>query len=556
MRGPPETLPEALRAAAESGEGGLVFHLRGGMDRWPPDRLQEAAIDAVGVLTTRGVLPGHAVGLLGPNRPEWARWAFGVWSAGAALVPLPHPVRVRDRAALAEQIASLVAASGCHAVVAAPELADLVPAHLVIPWDQGDSRGAPVVADVVPEDVAVIQFTSGSTAAPRGAVLTHAAVLAAIRSIGGAYRIRPERDIYLGWLPFFHDNGLFAYVVRPVVQGCDGHLFATEEFARDPATWFRLAGQVGATITSGPCSAWGAALRAADRRREGAALSSLRLAILAAEPIDPAVVGQLEAAGRWLGLRRSAIGAAYGLAEATLGVTATEPGEGLAFDKVGLADLAAGRAEPARDGPIKLVPSCGRPMPGVELRIEGADGAAREERRVGEVLVRAPSLLTGYVGGAASPVVGGWLHTGDRGYLAGDELYLTGRIKDLIIVLGRNYTPEDLEWAAGRVDGVRPGRSVAFSQPGGNEEAVVVVVEPRGEPEEGLAERVGRAVADAVGLRPSEVLVVPRGTVPKTTSGKLRRGALREAYARGELMRPGSLEAGDAPRGQPKLASS
>jgi fatty-acyl-CoA synthase len=549
------TLPDALRDAAVAGGGGLVFHLRGGVDRWPPDRLQEAATAAAGVLAARGVLPGQAVGLLGPNRPEWARWAFAVWSAGAALVPLPHPVRVRDRGALAEQIASLVAAAGCLAVVAAPELADLVPPHLVIPWDRDDPGWAPAVADVAPDDVAVIQFTSGSTAAPRGVVLTHGAVLAAVRSIGEAYRIRPKEDVYLGWLPFFHDNGLFAYVVRPVVHGCEGHLFATEDFARDPATWFRLAERAGATITSGPCSAWGAALRAADRRREGGALSTLRLAILAAEPIDPAVVDQLEAAGGWLGLRPSAIGAAYGLAEATLGVTATEPGEGLTFDRVGLAGLAAGRAEPAADGPIKRVPSCGRPMPGVELRIDGPDGAALDQRGVGEVLVRAPSLLTGYVGGAASPVAGGWLHTGDRGYLAGDELYLTGRIKDLIIMLGRNYTPEDLEWAAGRVAGVRPGRSVAFSRPGGHEEAVVVV-EPRDEPEEGLAERVGRAVADAVGLRPSEVLVVPRGTVPKTTSGKLRRGALRDAYVRGELIGAGTPGAGDAPRDEPGLASS
>jgi fatty-acyl-CoA synthase len=171
----------------------------------------------------------------------------------------------------------------------------------------------------------------------------------------------------------------------------------------------------------------------------------------------------------------------------------------------------------------------------MELRIV-ADGADLPERHVGEILLRGPSMMSGYMGeDTPDPFLGGgWLRTGDTGYMAGEQLYVTGRVKDMVISMGHNYYPEDFEWAAGRVEGVRPGRCVAFSMP--DSEEVVVMVETRdGEASNQLSRQARRAIANAVGVRPSSVVVVPPGTVRKTTSGKLRRAAMRELYVNSEL---------------------
>jgi fatty-acyl-CoA synthase len=530
------TLPEALRAAAEGGPGRLVFHLEEGPIDMPPSDLLLGAVGRARVLRSWGIEAGRAVGLLGPNRPEWAMWAFGAWLAGAVLVPLPLPLRIRDRGAFAAQTASLVRAAGCTVVVAEPRVLDALSGVPTRGWDHppGADPASWEPPQVGPTDPAVIQFTSGSTGSPKGAVLTHHAILGSVRSVARHYRLT-ETDRQLAWLPLFHDQGLFGYLVRSVVLGLGAHIVPTERFARDPALWFRLVREVGATVTAGPSSGWAVALRAAG---DGADLSSLRVAVLAAEMIDPRVVDGLLERASALQLDPRALVGAYGLAEATLGVAATIPGEGLRTDEVDLGDLrASGRARPAGPGPAKRVVSCGRPMPGVDVRIMGPEGRREPERVVGEIQVRCPTLMTGYVGsGGADPFEDGWLRTRDLGYLGQGELYVTGRAKDLLVVLGRNVSPEDLEWASARVHGVREGRSVAFASPEAGEGRAVVVVEAgAGVATDGLAERVRDAIFDTAGVAPAEVLVVSRGTVPKTTSGKLRRGALRDAYAAGTL---------------------
>lgn len=506
------------------------------------------AARAARALVSMGVEPGHAVGLLGPNHPEWAVWAFGAWTLGAVLVPLPFPLRVRDGGALAEQVASLVRAGACRVVLAHPRLVDAVPSPLGVPWLEPAGTSLPShggTPEPGPHDVAVIQFTSGSTAAPKGAILTHGAITAAVRNTVLAQGMQAGIDVCLSWLPFFHDWGVFGFLARPIMAGCASHVIPTERFAADPALWLRLARLTGATLTSAPCSAWAAAIRGAARRSQGIDLSGLRVAMFGAETTDPAVLDGMHEVCGPLGLAPGAVGSGYGMAEATLGVTSTRPGEGVRVEALDLARLAAeGRAEKMGGGASKRVASCGRPNPGVEVRVVGPEGPL-EDRRIGEIRVRSPGLMRGYAGPHADdPVVEGWLRTGDLGYMAGGELFVTGRSKDVVIVMGRNYAPEDIEWAAGRVAGVRAGRCVAFSPVGGTEGQMVVVIErspSRGEPsshfpEDDLGARVRGAVTDAVGLTPSEVLVVPRGTIPKTTSGKLRRTAVRDAHAAGRLV--------------------
>jgi fatty-acyl-CoA synthase len=530
---PPPNLQAALEAASGEDRGRITFLLEDGPVTMLVRQIVDDATRAARVLQQRGVEPGDRVGLVGPNRPDWVRWAFAVWLAGAVLVPMPYPIRVADPSAFREQIGALFRAAGCRRCVVAPEAGDVLPAPSAIPWS------VPVPPRSVDHDhhpradeLAVIQFTSGSTASPKGAVLTHSAVLSTVFGLTAALGLRPGQDRLASWLPYFHDYGLFSYLLLPVFAGTELVSLPTEQFARAPDRWLQMLSDTRATVTAGPPSAWAVTLRAAERSAESLDLSSMRMATMAAETIDPRLVDRMEEAAPGMRLDPRALGTGYGLAEATLTVTRTPPGSGVHVDEVDLGALSRGRADPAGVGPSKRVVSCGSPLAFIECRLGGPDGAL-PERAVGEIEVRGPSVMSGYVGPETpDPFRDGWLRTGDLGYLANGELYVTGRIKDLIIVLGQNYPPEDIEWAAGRVPGVRAGRSVAFTRPG-TEDEIVVVVEPRGdsEPDE-LAGRVRAAVTATVGLTPREVVVLPRGAISKTTSGKLQRAAARQAYTR------------------------
>jgi fatty-acyl-CoA synthase len=503
-----KTLPDALAEAAGRGVGALVFHLEDGPVELGAAELQERAGAAARRLAARGIGPGDRVGVLGPNRPEWAVWAYATWLAGAALVPLPIPLRVRDPEAFVERVTALVRAAGCRLVLADPRLAFAAPEELVQTWEEDGDAVAELPAPG-PRDPAVIQFTSGSTATPKGAVIPHAAVLAQVRGMSALSPTDIAEEVFLGWAPLFHDLGLFLYLVTPIVVKTTGHLLPTERFARDPAEWLRLVGRTRSTVTVGPQSAWSAALSAARRRGEALDLSSVNLGWFAAETIDPAFVERLLEEAPSVRLAPEAIGATYGLAEAVMGVTTTPYGAGIRFH--------------AAPGTGRKVVSCGVPMEGMAVRI--ADG---------EVQVGGASLMSGYLGDGPQPFVDGWLRTGDLGYLHDGELYVTGRARDLLIVMGHNYHPEDFEWAAGRVAGVREGRCAAFVDE--RAERVVLLVEARGGAEPAaLARAVRGRVGDAVGAAPDQVAVVPNGTIEKTTSGKIRRGAIRAAYERGEI---------------------
>jgi acyl-CoA synthetase (AMP-forming)/AMP-acid ligase II len=530
----PPTIPEALFAAAERDGGELVFHLDEGTRRLSYPELAERAQTAAGRLVALGIEPGDAVGLLGPNRPEWAVWAFGAWIAGAVLVPIQIPLRVRDPDAFRAQLRSLVDAGGCKRVMADPRLAGLLSEEVAVVWEEGGEESAAAPVPFGPERDAVIQFTSGSTAAPKGALLSHAAAIAQaeiLRAVG-------ERDdgrarTMVGWGPFFHDLGLMAYLVAPIFIGATVHELPTERFARDPAEWLRLIDVHRGELTVAPSSAFGAALKAVGRSGESIDLGSLEAAYFAAEGVDPEVVREMVESAQKLGFRPEALGSSYGLAEVVMAVAHTPVGAGLGIDRVSLDRLTGNAvAEPVEDGPARLMVSCGHPR--MELRIAGTNGDL-PDRHVGEIQVRGPSLMKRYVGPGApeDPFVDGWLRTGDLGYMADGELYVAGRAKDVMIVTGHNYYPEDFEWAAARVDGIRPGRCAAFAPPGC--EGVTLLIEPAdpsADPTE-LKRQVRRAVADAIGIGPTQVIIAPRGSIEKTTSGKLRRAAMRQAHGAG-----------------------
>ncbi|MCP5155620.1 MAG: AMP-binding protein [Ectothiorhodospiraceae bacterium] len=528
-------IPTALREAAAAGSGALVFHLAGGAVRWSGADLVDAAEVAAGVLAAIGVGPGRRVGLVGPTDPRWVVAALAVWRLGAVLVPLPLPITRRDAARL-EEATALARIADCALVLAPPAMLGHLPTGQGVDWTLAGRGARALPAPPDAEALAVIQFTSGSTAAPKAVRLRHRAVVDTVRATAASLDLVAGRDRLLGWLPLFHDYGLFGFVVRALVVGMECHLLPTERFAADPALWLRLIGDTGATMTAGPTSGWGHAVRLAEASGAPVRLDSLRAAVMAAEAIDPAVVDRVLAYGQSRGLAGGALSGAYGLAECTLGVTGVPAGGGMRV-------LALDRERLARDGLAvvtavnpRRVASCGRPMRDTEVRVVGTEGT-RPDGVIGEIEVRGPGLMDGYLstggaGEAASPFRDGWLRTGDLGFLDRGELFVTGRSKDLVIVLGRNLHPEDMEQTAAAVAGVRAGRVVAFAAPegGAGEGAPVVLVEPTTDAPGDLAARVRRAVADGAGVLPS-VVVVPPGTIRKTTSGKQRRAHMREWLA-------------------------
>jgi fatty-acyl-CoA synthase len=363
------------------------------------------------------------------------------------------------------------------------------------------------------------QFTSGSTGRPRAVRVTRGSLAANCAAICAGLALDPARDVGVSWLPLHHDMGLVGFGCAALTAGVPVVFVPTAVFLRDPGSWMRAVSAHGGTVTFGPSFAFSLAAR---RVRPGEAarldLSCVRVLGCGAEPINAAVLSRFAAAYAPAGLDPAALTPAYGLAEATLAVSFAS---GLRTDAAGAVD-------------------CGRPVPGHEVAVVDGTGAPRPRGEVGEVWVRGPSVAAGYLGEPASGAFrgDGWLRTGDLGYLdGGGSLYITGRAKDLLVVRGVNTDPHRVEWAAAAVPGVREGGVVAFTRPGAETEEVVVVAECASRAPGGLPEAVRAAVAGSTGLAVADVVRVPAGTIPKTTSGKPRRQETRRRYLAGELGR-------------------
>jgi fatty-acyl-CoA synthase len=529
------TLCDLLAEAAARGRGGYFFHSGDSPLALPVAEVYARARRRTAQLGLAGIGKGDMVGLVGANSPEWVEWAWGTWLAGAVLVPLPAPVRVRDPGAFSSQVASLATATGCSVIVGQGRYLDLLGPGCVPKLDwAGEPPPAPgpSPAQVAPSDLAMVLCTSGSTAAPKGVRMTHAraVVWSRTNSAKGPSGTVPAM---VSWLPFYHIGGLGA--LFEVAAPAHWHFLPMARFVRDPAEWLRLVGRTGARSTVGPSSAWAAAVRALARKPEGTDLSCLKAAIFNAEMVDPDVVGRLLDVCGPLGLAPGSIGVHYASSEAGM-ISRAEPGQDLRVDVVDLDELArSSRAWPAPAGrPFKRVVSCGVAYPGVEIRV-GHPGAPRRERHLGEIWVQGAGVTDGYVNAAGEgSFVDGFLRVGDLGYMAEGELFVTGRSNEVIVRLGQNYHPEDIEQAVQRSTGQPPGSCAAFSPLGGRPGDLVVVVEEV----TGAGDLIGvvsTAIVDAVGLAPSQVLVVAKGTLPTTPNGKLQRGRAREMHQRGEF---------------------
>ena len=506
-----------------------------------------------GALQARGVAPGDHVAILGPTTRPLVTAIQAVWLAGAAAVLLPLPMRLGTIEAFVAQTRARIAHSDATLAVVDDDLLAFLDPHpdaapivalraLSSISRSGSNRfDAPVID---PASLAILQFTSGSTSEPKGVMLPHAQVCANLDAIASGVEIDPASDIAVSWLPLYHDMGLIGLLATPMTTGTALVLAAPQDFLAAPARWLQWISDYRGTITAGPNFSYALAARAMARM-ERLDLSSWRLGLNGAETVDPAAVEAFVAAGARHGLRPESVFAAFGMAEATLAVTFPRPFGGLATDSVDRRVLETERfaapVDPSNPQARRLT-RLGRPVAGLEIRIvDPITGTEMLEREAGELQIRGSSITTGYYKLPEATAVafdGDWLRSGDLAYLVDGELVICGRLKDVIIFGGRNVFPEDIERAAGGVDGVRVGNVIAFGIDGRRgKEAVIVVAESKATPDEAhiVKHAVALRVREMVGVPPEDVVLVLPGSLPKTSSGKLQRSLCRDRYLGEEL---------------------
>ena len=546
MRGHPLTLRDRIEGAVARG-GTVTFVGSDEADTVTWAQLHDEARAMAAELQARGVGPGQHVALIGPTSRPLVTAIQATWLAGAAAVMLPLPMRLASIEEFVAQTRTRIVNADAALVVLDPDLAPFLeprpgdPPIVLLPELGGGRAQRYEQVAIDPTSLAILQFTSGSTADPKGVMLPHTTIGANLDAIVEAAALDPESDVAVSWLPLYHDMGLIGLLTVPMTTGTDLVLASPQEFLGAPGRWMEWMSAYGGTCTAGPNFSYALAARAL-RRADGLDLSRWRLALNGAEPIDPAAVEDFVAAGAPHGLRPGAVFCAFGMAEATLGVTFPEPLSGMRTDAVNRRVLESDRyAAPTAaeaEGTRRLA-VLGRPLPGLEIRIvDPESGDAMRSREVGELEVRGSSVTPGYYrrpDATAAALHDGWLRTGDLGYLLDGELIVCGRIKDVIIVGGRNVFPEDVERAASAVDGVRAGNVIAFGVEGRRgREAVVVVAESRADDVDSVRDAVAAQVRDAVGVSTEVVLVNP-GTLPKTSSGKLQRSLCRSRYLGADL---------------------
>ncbi|OIN79018.1 fatty acyl-AMP ligase [Mycobacterium malmoense] len=502
--------------------------------------VHERARRIAGGLAAAGIGRGDAIGVLAGLPVEIAPTAQALWMRGASLTMLHQPTPRTDLAVWAEDTMTVIGMIEAKAVivsepflVAIPVLeekgikvltvADLLASDPIDPVEVGE------------DDLALMQLTSGSTGSPKAVQITHRNIYSNAEAmfIGAEYDV--DKDVMVSWLPCFHDMGMVGFLTIPMYFGAELVKVTPMDFLRDTLLWAKLIDKYKGTMTAAPNFAY--ALLAKRLRRNAKPgdfdLSTLRFALSGAEPVEPADVEDLLDAGKPFGLKPSAILPAYGMAETTLAVSFSECNAGLVVDEVD-ADLLAAlrRAVPAAKGNTRRLATLGPLLRDLEARVVDEDGNVVPARGVGVIELRGESLTPGYLtmgGFIPAQDEHGWYDTGDLGYLTEEgHVVVCGRVKDVIIMAGRNIYPTDIERAACRVEGVRPGCAVAVRLDAGHSrESFAVAVESNAwqDPVEvrRIEHQVAHEVVAEVDMRPRNVVVLGPGTIPKTPSGKLRR---------------------------------
>jgi fatty-acyl-CoA synthase len=590
----PPTLVAAVRALAHDTVRGFTFVRPDGSERHVPfAEICREAEQRAGHFVARGLTKGQRVALVIPDGDEFVLSFLGATFAGLVPVPIYPQLSFKNVAGYHETVRHIVKASGARFLLttattkpyvdpvleASPggeaaflERIETVDAFAV-PASEADVARARAT-DVHPDDLAFLQFTSGSTARPKGVAVTHGNLAAnseafMIHGLGKDSSV----DKGVSWLPLFHDMGLIGFVIGPLFTDIPVVFLPTASFVRAPRLWLETIHKHRGTITYAPNFAYAlVSKRLKDKEVEAYDLSCLRRAGCGAEPIQAKTLREFASKLAPAKFDPRAFLPSYGMAEATLAVSFVPKWTGVRTDVVDARALETKKAEPASldtilraekgdTASVRELVNCGRAFPGHEIAIVDADDASKRlgDRQVGEIITRGPSICQGYYQEpelTAGVFKDGWLHTGDLGYLVDGEVFICGRAKDVIIVRGRNFYPSDIEWTVSELPGIRRGNVVAFSVAvdasgaptldGAGDDQLVLCAEGFQSDAAALTETIKSTVAAEHGLAVHDVVIVPQGTLPRTSSGKPQRRKTKQMYQAAELPRAQPVQRSDA----------
>jgi fatty-acyl-CoA synthase len=529
------TLGEALDYAA-AGARGFNFHdPRGALVRaYPFSELRRDALVAARRLVAAGLVPGDRVALLAETGTDFAAAFFG-WTY---IDQLAVQLQSSDPALLLypAELGAMAAAAAAQCRVAAASYEDFA---------MRAASEAPLPAPAA-QDVAYLQYSSGSTRFPHGVAITHHALLSNLAAHAHGMAVR-DGDRCISWLPWYHDMGLVGCMLSPVANQVSTDYLKTEDFARRPLAWLDLISRnPGTSLSYSPTFGYDICARRMSSQMKGSDrfdLSRWRLAGNGADMIRPDVMQSFVDAFASFGFDAKAFTPSYGLAEATLAVSIMPPGEGLVVELVEETQLAGGSdaGTVGRPQRYRAIVNCGKPALGMEIEIRDEDGALLPERAIGKVWCRGASVMVGYFRDQEATdacLIDNWLDTGDMGYLSQGYIYIVGRAKDMIIINGKNHWPQDIEWAVEQLPGFKAGDIAAFAitTPGGEETPAVLVQCRTSDREERtrLREAIRERVRSITGMN-CVVELVPPKTLPRTSSGKLSRAKARNLYLSGEI---------------------
>ncbi len=549
------TIGEALDYAAQ-GRRGLNFHdARGTLTRaYTYAQMREDSLAHARRFVALGIEPGDRIALIAETGQEFAACFFGAVYAGAWPVPLPLPTSFGGRDSYVDQLKVQLDSCDPKLFLFPPELTEMAAAAAA--KRKIDARNWESVSDLEQadaplarpqgDDIAYLQYSSGSTRFPHGVAVTHRALLDNLRAHGVGLEV-VDTDRCISWLPWYHDMGLVGCFLSPVALQISVDYLKTEDFARRPLAWLdMITRNPGTSLSYSPSFGYDICSRrmsSQTRAEDRFDLSRWRIAGNGADMIRPDVMQAFVDSFDSAGFHASAFCPSYGLAEATLAVSLMPPGEGIRLELVEENELSGGEPDnDERPRRYRAVVNCGKPVSGMEIEIRGNEGETLPDRGIGRVFVRGASVMHSYFRDEESTQAclseDGWLDTGDMGYMSGGYIFIVGRAKDMIIINGRNHWPQDIEWAVEQLPGFKSGDIAAFAitGPSGEETPAVLVhcrvsdPHERGRLRDDIRERV-RAIT---GITPVVELVPPR-TLPRTSSGKLSRTKARSLYLSGEI---------------------
>ncbi|MBN9166559.1 MAG: hypothetical protein BGO98_45295 [Myxococcales bacterium 68-20] len=564
----PPTLSEALRQLADRDQRGFVFVRPDGTERFCSFR--ELGIEAerrAADFHARGLVKGDRLAIAVPDPDEFVLSFLGAVMGGIVPVPISPQLSFKNIESYHDTVAHIANASGAKLLLTTTSTRQFVDPivprapqlRCVVTVDElGKEDHGKVDVRIDPTDLAFLQFTSGSTSRPKGVMVSHRNLAWNSESfmIHGLEK-DSSFDKGVTWLPLFHDMGLIGFVVGTIFTDIPVVFLPTASFVRNPRVWLDKIHQHRGTITYAPNFAYAlVAKRLKDKDVADLDLSSLRRAGCGAEPIQAKTLRDFAAKLAPAKFDPKAFLPSYGMAEATLAITFVPLSTGVRTDVIEKKSLEGGDAKPAAsiedDGAQELV-NCGRPFPEHDVAIVDEAGNRLGDRQVGHIITRGPSVSAGYYqepeltaeAFKAGPDGETWLYTGDLGYTVDGEVFICGRLKDMIIVRGRNFYPNDLEWVVSELPSVRRGNVVAFGTVVDGEEQLVIAAEAFQSDAEALKQAISQAILASFSLATHDVVIVPQGTLPRTSSGKPQRRKTRQLYLDGTLSRARSVQGKD-----------